>query len=71
MNDGQHVLTDNGNCIADAKIGATVVDPLEAESKILNVAGVVQVGLFNNMCDAVVLASPGGVTTLMNPNGRL
>ena len=71
INGGQHVLTDNGNCIADAKIGATVVEPLEAESKILNVAGVVQVGLFNNMCDAVVLASPGGVTTLMNPNGRL
>ena len=66
-----HVLTDNGNCIADAQIGATISDPVAVEANILNVAGVVQVGLFNNMCDAVVLASGEGVQTLMNPKGRL
>ena len=69
--DGQYILTDNGNCIADAKIGPTISNPLETEANILNVAGVVQVGLFNNMCDAVVLAVEDGVATLMNPNGRL
>lgn len=66
-----HVLTDNGNCIADAQIGATISNPVAVEANILNVAGVVQVGLFNNMCDAVVLASGEGVQTLMNPKGRL
>ncbi len=66
-----HVLTDNGNCIADARIGPTINDPIATEANILNVAGVVQVGLFNNMCDAVVLASGDGVQTLMNPKGRL
>ena len=45
-------------------------DPIATEASILNVAGVVQVGLFNNMCDAVVLASENGVQTLMNPTGR-
>jgi ribose 5-phosphate isomerase A len=71
MNGDQHALTDNGNCIADARIGPSISDPVATEAEILNVAGVVQVGLFNNMCDAVVLASSGGVTTLMNPSGRL
>ena len=71
MDGENHVRTDNGNCIADARIGATIRDPVAVEANILNVAGVVQVGLFNNMCDAVVLASGEGVQTLMNPNGRL
>ena len=71
MDGDAHVLTDNGNCIADARIGPTINDPIATEANILNVAGVVQVGLFNNMCDAVVLASGDGVQTLMNPKGRL
>jgi len=71
VNGDQHVLTDNGNCIADAHIGPSINDPVSTEANILNVAGVVQVGLFNNMCDAVVLASGNGVQTLMNPKGRL
>ena len=71
MDGDAHVLTDNGNCIADARIGPTINDPITTESNILNVAGVVQVGLFNNMCDVVVLASRDGVQTLMNPKGRL
>ena len=71
ISEGKHILTDNGNCIADAKIGPSITDPISTEAMILNVAGVVQVGLFNNMCDAVVLASESGVSTLMNPDGRL
>ena len=71
MDGSEHKLTDNGNCIADAKIGPSIDDPIATEASILNVAGVVQVGLFNNMCDAVVLASGNGVQTLMNPKGRL
>ena len=57
--------------IADAQIGPSITDPVATEAMILNVAGVVQVGLFNNMCDAVVLATGEGVQTLMNSNGRL
>ena len=71
MNGENHILTDNGNCIADARIGPSINNPVSTEANILNVAGVVQVGLFNNMCDAVVLAGGNGVQTLMNPKGRL
>ena len=65
------VITDNGNMIADAHTGPTISDPESTESDILLIAGVVQVGLFNNMCDAVVLAGTNGVETVINPNGRL
>jgi ribose 5-phosphate isomerase A len=69
---GDHpVITDNGNMIADAHCGPTIQDPVAMEQEILNIAGVVQVGLFNNMCDVVVLAGANGVETFVNPNGRL
>ncbi|MCH1461980.1 MAG: ribose-5-phosphate isomerase RpiA [Candidatus Poseidonia sp.] len=58
------LVTDNGNFIVDAHTGPTLRNPLEMERTILNIAGVVQVGLFNNMCDVVVLASGDGVVVL-------
>ena len=64
-------MTDNGNMIADAHCGPTISAPEAMEKDILNVAGVVQVGLFNNMCDVVVLAGTNGVETFVNPNGRI
>ena len=65
------VVTDNGNMIADAHTGPKISDPSLLEAQILQIAGVVQVGLFNNMCDAVVLAGSDGVQTILNPKGRL
>ncbi len=65
------VVTDNGNLIADAHCGPTISNPEKMEAEILNIAGVVQVGLFNNMCDAVVLAGANGVETHINQVGRL
>jgi len=65
------VVTDNGNYIADAHCGPKLNEPEELEVDILKIAGVVQVGLFNNMCDAVVLAKNSGVETIINPNGRM
>ena len=62
--DGSLLTTDNGNYIADAHTGPTLTHPEETERKLLNLAGVVQVGLFNNMCDVVVLASSDGVSVL-------
>ena len=62
--DGILLTTDNGNYIADAHTGPTLTHPEETERKLLNLAGVVQVGLFNNMCDVVVLASSDGVSVL-------
>ena len=65
------VVTDNGNYIADAHCGPKLSNPEALEVEILKIAGVVQVGLFNNMCDVVILASSTGVETKINPNGRL
>ena len=65
------VITDNGNYIADAHCGPKITDPVNLEVEILKIAGVVQVGLFNNMCDVVVLAKDSGVEIKTNPNGRI
>ena len=71
MSGDNPVVTDNGNYIADAHCGPSIDEPVKLEGKILNIAGVVQVGLFNEMCDVVVLAKDSGVEILTNPNGRL
>ncbi len=65
------VFTDNGNMIADAHTGPNIENPVECERDVLMIAGVVQVGLFNGMCDAVVLAGDGGIETFVKPDGRL
>ena len=65
---GVLLQTDNGNYIADAHTGATITDPERTETALLALAGVVQVGLFNNMCDVVVLASSSGVKILEKNN---
>lgn len=65
------VITDNGNMIADAHTGPTIENPVECERNVLMIAGVVQVGLFNGMCDAVVLAGGDGIETFVKPGGRL
>ncbi len=62
--DGELLQTDNGNYIADAHTGAAITDPEATEKNLLGLAGVVQVGLFNNMCSVVVMASDTGVSIL-------
>ena len=64
-------ITDNGGYILDCKFGASISDPQSLEITLLSIAGVVEVGLFVDICDAVVLASNGGVLTLINQSGRL
>jgi ribose 5-phosphate isomerase len=64
MADGNLLKTDNGNYIADAQTGASITNPIMTEQRLLALAGVVQVGLFNNMCNVVVMASDTGVSIL-------
>lgn len=62
---GDKILTtDNGNLIADAFTGPSIEYPISTEADILQIAGVVQVGLFNNMCDVVIVAGKNGVEVL-------
>ena len=64
-------VTDNNGYILDCSFGPSISDPKSLEMKLLSIAGVVEVGLFVDICDAVVLASNGGVFTLINDSGRL
>ena len=64
-------ITDNGGYILDCSFGSSITDPKSLETTLLSIAGVVEVGLFVGICDAVVLASNGGVLTLINQLGRL
>ena len=57
---GPDYLTDNGNPILDAHFGATIVDPVQLEADLRAIAGVVEVGLFTNTEDFVVLEATGG-----------
>ena len=64
-------ISDNGGYILDCSFGSTITDPSELESALLDIAGVVEVGLFVGICDAVVMASNTGVLTLVKQDGRL
>ncbi|DAC63437.1 MAG TPA: ribose-5-phosphate isomerase RpiA [Candidatus Thalassarchaeaceae archaeon] len=69
--DSEPFVTDNGCYILDCNFGPSISDPISLEQDLLSIAGVVEVGLFVGICDAVVLASNGGVLTLINQSGRL
>jgi len=64
-------ITDNQGFILDCSFGPTISNPESLEREISEISGVVDVGLFVGICDAVVMASSGGVETLVKPDGRL
>ncbi len=64
-------ITDNQGFILDCSFGPTISNPESLEREISEISGVVEVGLFVGICDAVVMASSGGVETLVKPDGRL
>ncbi len=67
----QPLITDNGNFIIDCRFGPTISDPVALEAQIRGVAGVVEVGLFTNMADVVIIGSSTGTEVRIKPNGRL
>ena len=64
-------VTDNDGYILDCEFGPTITNPVEMERTISLIEGVVEVGLFVGICDAVFVASPSGVDIMINPKGRL
>jgi ribose 5-phosphate isomerase A len=57
-------VTDNGNLILDVK-GLRIADPVELESQINQIAGVVTVGLFaRRPADVCLIGTPEGVRTM-------
>jgi ribose 5-phosphate isomerase A len=58
------VITDNGNLILDVK-GLQIVDPVDLESRINQIVGVVSSGLFAcRPADVCLLGTSSGVQTL-------
>ncbi|HET7549631.1 MAG TPA: ribose-5-phosphate isomerase RpiA [Usitatibacter sp.] len=63
----QGVATDNGNLILDVR-GLTILDPVELETRITQIPGVVTNGLFaRRPADVLLLATPEGVKTYKRP----
>lgn len=63
--DGEFVETDGGHLIIDAFFGR-ISDAKALSGALLDVPGVVQHGLFLNMCAAAYIAGPDGVEKLGN-----
>ena len=70
MKNGKGVVTDNGNWILDVH-GLSIINPIEIETAINQIAGVVTNGLFaRRAADVALLASADGVKTLTRENAR-
>lgn len=60
----QGVVTDNGNIILDVR-NLTIMNAIEMENKINNIAGVVTVGLFANRgADVALIGTPDGIKVI-------
>lgn len=66
---GDPFVTDGGHLILDAFFGR-ISSPEALSRDLLDVPGVVQHGLFIKMCKLAYVATPDGVRTLQNRNGR-
>lgn len=65
--DGEILITDNHNYIADLHLGYGF-DIEEVKQKLANIVGVVEHGLFLNMCKLCIKGAPGGAVIINNPN---
>jgi ribose 5-phosphate isomerase A len=68
---GPDYVTDNGNPILDAHFGPNIANPVQLEADLRSISGVVEVGLFTDTADVVVLAAPGGCELIRKPTARL
>ena len=65
--DGEILITDNHNYIADLHLGYGF-DIEEVKQKLANIVGVVEHGLFLNMCKLCIKGTPEGAVIINNPN---
>lgn len=67
IRDGKPFVTDNGNYIADLHVGAGF-DIEDTREKLAGIVGVLEHGLFLNMCKRMIVGSDDGVTVTENPS---
>lgn len=65
--DGEILITDNHNYITDLHLGYGF-DIEEVKEKLANIVGVVEHGLFLNMCKLCIKGTPEGAVIINNPN---
>jgi len=58
--DGEIFITDNGNYIVDCKFGR-IENPRKLELEIKDIPGVVEVGIFTELCNEVIIGKKEGV----------
>lgn len=68
MQDGAPRITDEGNRIVDLHLGR-IGDPAALSAALLAIPGVVETGLFLNMCDLVVIGHDDGTAETLDRNG--
>lgn len=68
MRDKEAVLTDESNYILDLHLGR-IEDPRRLALALNQVPGVVENGLFIDMCDVVIVGRPDGVISIRNAIG--
>jgi len=64
--DGSPYFTDGCNAIIDCRF-ASIDDPSALDSQLQCVVGVLETGLFINLCDTLIVATSQGVETLQAP----
>lgn len=67
VKNGETFVTDNGNYIADLHLGA----PMDIENvvaKLQTIVGVLEHGLFLNMCKCIIVGKTDGVEVVENPS---
>ena len=69
LQDGKTLVTDNHNYIVDLHLGYGFnID--EVKNKLADIVGVVEHGLFLNMCDLCISGTPNGAVVIENPNKK-
>lgn len=65
MKDGNVFVTDNGNYIIDLPIG-NLIDINAVSNKISGITGVLETGLFINMCNRIIVGTENGTKVIEN-----
>lgn len=68
--DGGAFLTDNGNYILDCKFQKGIANPLTLHRKVSEIPGVVEIGLFLDLCDVVVEGREDGEVVIHEKKAR-
>jgi ribose 5-phosphate isomerase A len=63
------VITDNGNFIVDVDFGE-IEDPLELNTRLKIIPGVIETGLFLNMADVVYIGKRDGTVSVIEKGGK-